>query len=361
MSLLRWCFAAALAVLVTPLPPLAAAHAQLGPVIEEVEPTSGPPGTVVNVTGRRLAADATVSIAGTALPVLQRTANRLVVRIVDNAPSGYLAVTSASGSVRGPEFRVTPPPSAPVVDGIEPAKGSPGTRVVVRGRNFSPRLTGNVVTLAGQPVVLRSATPQQLELTVPARAASGPFVVRVEHAGEAQSAPFEILSATVIDAVSPERAAPHGELTIRGQGFSPVSERNRVYLGNVRLELKTASERELVVKLPGKVASGELLVDVEGGGRATAAEPVLVQLLPTLISFTPKSGGPGTVVTVRGTNFGTAAEAIEAKLGGVPLRVQSAKDTTLKLELPPEAKSERLSIRVHGVGPVWSEQPFAVQ
>lgn len=342
------------------VPAAAPVLAQSGPVIEDVAPTSGPPGTVVRVNGRRFPKQATVTIAGQALPVVERLPNRISVRIVEGAPSGHLAVTGDTGAVRGPEFRVTPAPPAPVIEALEPAKGTPGARVLLRGKNFAARLAGNVVTLGGRPVLVRSAAPQLLELTVPEGAQSGPFVLQVGGA-QVQSAPFEVLASTVIDAVSPARAAPGGELTIRGRGFSTVAEKNRVYLANVKLQVKTAAERELVVVLPAKVASGELLVDVEGGGRVASREPVLVQLPPRLASFTPRTGAPGSVVTLRGTSFGTDVAAIEAKLGELPLTVRAARGTVLEVEVPASAKSDRFSVRVHGVGPALSEQSFEVK
>ena len=336
------------------------AQAQTGPVIEDVEPTSGPPGTVVRVSGRHFPKDASVSIAGRALPVVERLPNRISVQVVEGSPSGNVAVSGQTGAVRGPEFRVTPVPPAPTITAVEPTKGAPGTRVVLRGKNFSPRLAANMVTLSGRPVVLRAASSESLELTVPQGASSGPFVVRVAQA-EVGSAPFEVLGSLVIDAVSPARAVPHGELTIRGQGFSAVAERNRVFLGNVALQVKSASERELVVVLPAKIASAPLLVDVEGGGRVTTVVPVLVQLPPQVASFAPRAGSAGTLVTVRGTSFGGDASAIEAKLVDQALSVRSATDTALELEIPAGAKSGSFSIRVHGVGPAWSEQAFVVQ
>ena len=343
----------------TPLSIPSGALAQSGPVIEDVEPTSGPPGTLVHVSGRRFSKDASVSIAGQPLPVLERLQNRLSVRIAEGSPSGHLAVTGDNGAVRGPEFRVTPAPPAPVIEALEPNKGAPGAHVVLRGKNFSSRLTGNVVTLSGRPVLLRAATPSALELTVPQGAQSGSFVVQVSGL-ETKSASFEVLASTVIDNVSPARAAPGGELTIRGQGFSAVADKNRVYLANVKLQVKRASERELVVVLPAKVASGELLVDVEGGGRVTAKSDVLVQLLPTVASFAPRKGATGSVVTLRGTGFGSDASVIEVKLGEQPLTVRSVKGTLLEVEVPPGTKSDRFALRVNGVGPALSEQTFEV-
>jgi hypothetical protein len=342
------------------LPAALPAQGQTAPVIEEVEPTSGPPGTIVHVTGRRFAKQATVMIAGQALPVVERLPNRISVQIVEGAPSGHITVNGDSGAVRGPEFRVTPAPPAPVVDAIEPAKGTPGTRVVLRGKNFSSRLAANVVTLAGRPVLVRSAAPQALEVVVPEGGTRGTFVVQVGNA-RAESAPFEVLAATVIESISPSRAAPGGELTIRGHGFSTIPDKNRVFLANVKLPVKTASEKVLVVALPTQLASGQLLVDVDGGGRVAAQGDVLVQLVPKITSFTPRTGKSGTVVTLRGTGFGSETTAIEVKLGDVVLPVRRADKTSLDVEVPAAARTDRFAVRVHGVGPALSEHAFEIK
>jgi hypothetical protein len=287
--------------------------------------------------------------------------NRLSIRVPEGVQSGHVAVTTTAGTVRGPEFRVTPPPPAPVIEAVDPPRGPPGAPVVIRGHGFSPKLTGNVVTLGGQPVVVRSVTADELQVTVPDGASSGPFVVRVMQAGEASSKkPFEVTAATAVRELRPARGAPGVELTIRGSGFSKTLARNRVYLNNVALTVKSATETELVVTLPHKVASGPVLVDVEGAGRAYSSDSFVVQRPPTIVDFSPKRGTPGTLIKVRGTNFGNDPNAIEALLGTTKLAVREARDTDLQVEVPEGAQDGKLSIRVNGVGPTWSTDAFAV-
>jgi hypothetical protein len=340
--------------------PRAGAQAPAAPVIERVEPTSGPPGTVVHVIGRRLGPQVQVLLGSQPLAVLGSLPNRISVRIPEGSASGHITLRSAAGTVRGQEFRVTELPPSPQIEAMEPAKGPPGMAVVLRGRHFSPRLTGNAVTLAGRPVIVSAATPIELRLIVPEVEQGGPFVVRVEQAGEAQSSAFEVTAATRIDAIEPLRAGPGAEITIRGRGFSKRPGDNRVYLNNARLTVKRASETELLVELPVRIASGKLLVDVQGAGRAHSAEALVAQRPPAITDFTPKSGEPGTRVTVRGTNLGTRADAVEATLGEVRLEVRDARDTRLELVIPEGAQTEKLSIRAHGVGPAWSDAPFHV-
>lgn len=332
--------------------------AQTAPVIEHIEPTSGPPGTVVQIVGRRFGAAPSVSLGAAAVTVLVSQPNRIKFSIGANTASGNITVATSTGSVRGPEFRVTPPPPAPTIEALDPERGPPGTELQIRGKNFSPKLMGNVVTLGGKPVVVQAAAVDMLRVTIPA-APSGPIVVRVDRSGEATSAKkFEVTEATAVTDVQPPRGGPGSEIVIRGHGFSTVVASNRVYLNNVRLTVKTASPTELVVQLSTKVASGKLLVDVLGAGRASSAAAFVVQRPPSIAEFSPKKGVFGTVVTVRGTNFGTNVDVIDAKIGDAKLLVRAASDTRLTLEITPAAKPGKLSIRVHGVGPAWSAENF---
>src|SRR5690349_7748544 len=102
------------------------ASAQSEPVIERVEPTSGPPGTVVNVIGRRFGTGAQVRIGEQTLELVNQLPNRLSGRVPAGAARGYVAVVASGGTVRGPEFRVTPPPPPPAIDALDPPKGPPG-------------------------------------------------------------------------------------------------------------------------------------------------------------------------------------------------------------------------------------------
>jgi hypothetical protein len=334
------------------------------PVIEHIEPTSGPPGTEVAIVGRYFVAGTEVRIDTTALQVTELLPNRLTVRVPDGAPTGYVRVQTPGGSQLGPEFRVTAPLPAPRITGVEPSSGPPGSPVTIRGENFSPRLTKNRVSLGGRPVLVRSATPTALEVTVPEAATSGPFEVEVAQAGQARSEQaFTVGAGTQISDFRPRRGGPGSELVLYGTGFSARAEDNRVYLNNVPAKVKKASPTELTVELPRRAASGQVLVDVRGAGRALTPEPFTVQQAPSVVGFSPPAGPAGSLITVHGTGFGSDPAVIEARLGEAPLVVRQAGETRLLLEVPAAktAVSGRLSIRVAGVGPAWSEGEFAVE
>lgn len=331
------------------------------PVIEYIEPTSGPTGTVVEIVGRGLGSASRVRVGAVELTVVEVMPSRVRARLPEGTTTGSIVVDTPGGVVQGPEFRVTAPRPAPRIDSFEPKRGPPGSHVTLRGQNFSPRLTGNVVTLAGERVLVHSATPVTLDVIVPQVTSGGPFQVRVAEGGEAVSGQsFEVTQGAAITSVEPARAPPGAELTVKGSGFSATPGATRVYLNNVELEIVRATPTEVVVRLAQRIATGDILVDVAGAGQVRSPHPFVPQWPPTVVGFAPRQGAPGTLVTVRGTNFGDDPAAVLARMGEAELAVREAQRTRLVVEIPAGAQSERLSIRVHGVGPAWSPVAFRV-
>lgn len=331
------------------------------PVVQRLEPTSGPPGTTVSVVGRHFDAAQTVWLGETQLEITGRLPSRWTVRIPEGASSGTLELRTARGNVRGPRFRVTEPPPAPVVAGLAPARGAPGSEVVIRGEHFSPRLTENLVHLGELPVVVRHATPTELRVLVPTGAASAPFRVRIAGAGEAASQPFTVEVGTTVASFEPAIAAPGARVIIRGTGFSSRAAHNRVYLGETRAQVRRASETELEVELPRRGAeTARLLVDVRGGGRAQSASELVVRSPPVIASLSPQSGAPGTRVTLTGERFGTDVRQLRATIGEVALAVRDLADDRVVVEIPEGAASGPIELTAYGLGPARTAAAFTV-
>jgi hypothetical protein len=357
--------AAALAVAVCALAGgPASASAQAIPLIESIDPTSGPPGTQVTVVGRNFDAQTQVFLGNVPLEIVSRSPARWVVRIPQGAQTAQLYVRNATGpSTVNPTFRITAPPAAPVVERLEPPSGPPGTELAIRGQNFSARIPDNVVLLGDRPLVVRSATPFDLRVLVPEGAATGPVTVRVAGAGEARSAqPFTVTAATGITDFQPRIGPPGTRVTLTGTGFSPTKTFNRVFMNNLPVRVETASATRLEVSIPAAAATGPLTVDVRGGARMDTPGPFVVALPPTIIAVEPPAAPPGREVVVRGTNFGGDVRAVDLRLGGTPLVVRAVTPTAITAVLPADlpAQSARLNLNVGGLGPAQSPSDFAV-
>lgn len=341
--------------------PASAADAQARrPVIERVSPTAGPPGIELEVVGRHFVGDATMTLAGRALPVVSRSPNRWTVRVPDEARTGRIVVRTEGGEFRGPEFRVLPRPPAPEVADVRPRRGRPGAEVVIEGSNFSARPGETTVSIGGEAAVVRRATPTRLEVVVPEGAETAPFVVAVRHAGEARTAPFTVDVPTTVTGLDPEVGPAGSRVVVRGTGFSSDARRVRVLFGRRRAQVAEASPRRLVVEVPRGARTGEVVVDVRGAGRAASPSPFRVQPVPEIRGVAPAEAVAGRNVTIRGRYFGNDADAVSVRIGGRPAEVQQARGNELTVEVPDGAATGPVEVSVHGVGPARSEAPFVV-
>jgi len=337
------------------------ARAQHGPVIERIEPTSGPAGTSLQIVGRGFIAGASARIGDVELTVERVSPSRIVASVGTEAVTGVVSVRTSVGSMRGPQFRVTAAVPAPTVSAFAPAAGPPGTEVVIRGSGFGVGLARTQVSLAGQPLVVRSASPSELRVLVPDGAQSGVFDVSVREAGSVRSeASFSITARTEIQSVVPRGAAPGSLVTVTGTGFSTDAANNRVYLKNARCTVESATDTVLQVRIPARAETGRLLVDVRGAGRFESPGELIVQRPPTLASATPARALVGAKITLVGTNFGTDASAIKVRLGELELPVLELSRMQAVVELPQNAATGAISLTVHDVGPAVLKAPFEV-
>jgi hypothetical protein len=83
-------------------------------VLTGLVPKAGAPGTRVTITGTHLGHDAKVSFGGVAVPLVERTAEKLVVIVPPNAVSNVFEVRTTTATLRTSMFTVVKPAPAPV-------------------------------------------------------------------------------------------------------------------------------------------------------------------------------------------------------------------------------------------------------
>lgn len=323
------------------------ALAQPRPVLERIEPTSGPPGTTVVLVGRGFRGVDRVRIGDTTVPVQERLPFRWSVVVPQGAASGPVILDTRAGEFVGPYFRVTSALPLPTVTGLSPLAGPPGSEVAIVGTGFSSVFSENSVTLAGRPVVVRTATPTELRIIVPQGAASGAFVVSVANAGQAQSGSFTVAAATAISELVPSAGPVDSRVTIRGTGLA--GRRVQVFFGRARARIEQASDTEIVVRVPRRALSGPIMVDVAGAGRAVSPMPFDVRPVPRIVAMSPEGGPPGTVVTVQGRGFGGDASVIAIDVAGRAQLIRNAGDRAVQFEVAPGTTTGPLTLTVAGL------------
>lgn len=329
------------------------------PSVLRIEPTSGPPGTVVTLVGRHFDDGQVFLLGEVELEAVEVTPARARLRIPAEARTGPIRIRAERGTVTARSFRVTQAAPAPVITGLEPDEGSPGDEVRIHGANFGTRPADHVVHLGERPVVVRAANPATLTVLVPEGARTGAFRVEVAGAAEhAESEPFTIESGLAIAAVHPTFGPVGTRVTIEGTGFDRRRARNRVYLGSRRMTVRRASPTELVVTVPLRAETDHLRVAV-GEDEVYTERPFRVGDAPAVTEVTPPAAAVGVQVAVRGQGFGSDRDAVTVRVGDRPLDVQRVGDREVVARVPDGASSGDLVVEVEGY-PAVTVGPFPI-
>jgi hypothetical protein len=350
----RLCLAAALS-----LAPIAAA-AQPRPMVEHIEPTSGPPGTRVRIVGRGFTRAYRITFNGAPVAPAEVLPERITLSVPEGARTGAFLLSNNDDDLQTETFTVSAPMPAPVVRALEPGTAAPGADVVIRGENFAARPTDNEVRVGNLAAVVQAAEPTMLRVTIPVGATSGPVTVRT--AGGEARAPTELTVGTrlSIRELSTQAVAPGGRVILRGNGFAPVAARNRVTLGARPLRVLRASATELEVEVPLGAQGGNVAVEVQGVGRYEHPRALFVGAAPTITAVSPPQAAAGGRVTLTGTGFGSEAPRVSVNIGGRAMTVVSVAPTELVATIPPGATTGRIEVTANNIGPVATSTEFLV-
>ena len=248
-----------------------------------------------------------------------------------------LATAGANTFFRGIAFAPVTP--APLIASFTPTSGPVGTTVTVTGTNFTGAtvLTLNGVAITGFTVV--DATT--ITFVVPTGATSGTIAVTTGGGTATSAGTFTVIVPNPVPTVSslaPATAVAGSvgfTLTVNGTGFVAGSVVN---FNGVALPTTLVSATQLTAAVPASAVAtaGTYNVTVTnpapGGGTSAAATFTVTTPVPTITSFTPTTGGPGTTVTITGTNL-TGATTVRIGTFNVP-NFMVVNATTITLVLP---------------------------
>lgn len=333
-----------------------------GTRIASFEPRVATPGMRLTLRGTGYAARPNsnrVFLDNVPLRVVSASETELVVEIPPNASSGLLLVdVRGAGRAYSTEpVTVLPPPS---ITALDPPAGVVGAQVRVVGANFGSDIRQVTAAIGSTPLIVRSVTPTELIVEIPAGASSGPVSVSVASLPPVVSPrPFEVLLPVVISGFEPTSGPVGTEVVLRGQGFSNIASNNRVSLMGVDCSIVAVSPTELRARIP-QAPSGPLTVTVLHAGQARTTQPFVVTTPPFIARIEPTSGTVGSVVRIVGTSFGTSAAAAEVALSGRRMEVRTYSNELIEAVVPPGATSGRITVSVRLQGTGTSPNEFVV-
>ncbi|MEL6305189.1 MAG: IPT/TIG domain-containing protein [Bacteroidota bacterium] len=160
-----------------------------------------------------------------------------------------------------------------------------------------------------------------------------------------------------IESFSPQSAFAGEQVTILGTGFGQLPIGIQVFFGDVEAQVVSASSTKIVVIVPEGAEEEKIQVKAEGGQAFT--DEAFGLILPTIESFSPKSGFVGEQVTLTGTGFNQILPDIQVFFGDMEAQVISATSTKIVVVVPEGAPDEKIELRAEGVQ-LFTDEAFSV-
>ena len=142
-----------------------------------------------------------------------------------------------------------------------------------------------------------------------------------------------------ITSVAPSRAKAGATEVIAGTGLFKVT---KVSIHGATARFKVLSATKISATVPANATSG--LVSVTAGSASTTS-PEMIEIVPTVTSFTPSSSGVGTAVAIRGTGFASPC-SIKFDTTSATCSVSSA--TNIKTTVPALAATGKILVTTAG-------------
>ena len=346
----------------------------------EMFPSDGPPGTTVTISGEgfgdfRNTQNNRVEFQGASALIQSWEPDFILVKVPLQAQSGPVMVINGSAKREAGTFSVT---SARITK-LDPSQAEAGSLLTVVGEHFGNTAGSrdpntmfgvNQVLINGIRAEVRRWRPTKIEVLIPANAKSGDVEVRLASSdplpdgsccapvGYAVSNAVPLM---VIPTISFDPSAgPIGsKVVLSGQDFGQSRpEDGRIFFGGKPAVIAQWSDRTIVAHVPLNAQSGSLVLHRDGKEREIGAFTVLESQVSGMF---PLEGPIGTLVTIKGKNFGVYSEAggtayafdflsggNGVEIGGVPAVIHRWLNEEIDVWVPFSAKSGTVIVKRGG-------------
>lgn len=238
------------------------------------------------------------------------------------------------------------------VTSVSPQRGYVGAQVTIEGTDFGADAGLVSVFFSGveEAAEIVSCEDTKLVVKVPEGATDGTITVKVrEVTMQMDNLPFTVIPDPVMESVSPGSVYAgtegHNEIIVTGSNFGTVPEDAVLYLlqGEDRIDavISACEDNKITATIPEASLFGEFDVKMEIQGRAASGsfklvlnEKAVITDISTDHVFGTLYAAPGVTLTIKGTDFGVNADAIDVKVGELDAQVVSLTDTEIKVTIP---------------------------
>ncbi|MCY3727709.1 MAG: IPT/TIG domain-containing protein [Nitrospira sp.] len=349
----------------------------------ELFPASGPPGATVTIGGTAFGefvstAENRVDFNGVPALIQLWEPDLVMVKVPLGARSGDVTVSGTKGTVVAGRFAI----QQVKITKLVPPEAEPGSVLTIEGEHFGNTAGSrdpntmfgvNRVLINGILSEILKWRPGKIDVKIPANAKSGDVVVQLASSdplpdgsccAPVKYAESNRMPVSLIPSISfaPNRGPVGTKVVLSGQQFGDAKGPNdAITIGGKPVTIAKWAPRTIVVHVPLNAVSGPVTFQQDGRAR-TLGQFELVE--PGSDGLFPAQGPIGTLVHIKGKNFGVFSEAgstayafdfdpgqNRVEIGGVPAIIHRWQDNEINVWVPYSAKSGPVVVKRGGTIP----------
>lgn len=315
------------------------------PVVTGFAPTNGRAGTNVLIKGTNFLGATAVRFNGldaSTFSVLSNNAIQATVPV--GATTGFLQVFAPAGSYPTSSNLII----QPTFSGFTPGFGPAGTPVTITGANLNVGTpTVKFGTIAA--TIVSNITFSSLVAVVPPGAITSLISVTTTNGSMTNAATFYV--PPILTSFIPSNSPPGSLVAVSGTNFTDTSAVN--FNGTPAAAFYVTNNNSLGAVVPAGITSGPISITTPGGTTNSAAR---FYGAPSIGSFNPTHGLPGTNVTITGLNF---LDATVVRFNGSNTSFSVINNTTINAFVPTNVQTGPITV-IAPAGTNTSAQSFVL-
>ena len=351
------------------------------PTISSISPNPGGIGESVTIGGANFGSSGSVTFSGVTASTTSWGATAVIATVPVGATTGNVVVTVGGQSSNGFPFTLNNGPVSYVYDDLgrlaavidvngnaaeysydavgnilsisrftstqvsiidfSPESGPVGTAVTINGTGFSTTASQDTVKFNGVTAVVSSATNNQLQVTVPATATTGPISVTSPNGSATSTESFTVTSsngAPTITSFSPASGLASTAVNLVGTNFDTTLANDKLRLNASQAIVSSVTPTTMATTVPAATASGHFTL-LTPEGNAASSQDFYIPFgthVPGDIGFTARTTPGGSqLVTLAANQIALVLfDAVEGQRASVGVSGSTIPTCTLYLIAP---------------------------
>ena len=198
-------------------------------------------------------------------------------------------------------------------------------------------------------VSVQSAFADELVVVVPQGTNTGKIRVSVQGKTTVSTQDYVVVFPPVITDFTPKTGNAGDIVNIMGTHFDITIVGNTIKFNGITAVVTSVSATALNMIVPAGSATGKITLEINGQVATSVVDFIVTSTsvpAPMITSFAPKTGVAGDIVTITGNNFDVIPANNVIKFQGVVATVQAATMTGLKVVVPAQATTGKITVKV---------------